>query len=210
MAIVDMYNIVHDMTLLNKPMLNVYQVERANSGETAGAVSDAFQNDILPAIRLFQTNDVVNNELRIFNMGDPLDFGSFTLSASLGFRTGLVSPRFVSAGIRFPSTNRDVRSGFKRFAGAEESDYTDGVIIGATITLLNNIADAMLANWTASADSHTVCNFVIVKRVCKTLEPVTEKCLQYRLPETDGELVFYTPTSRITQSDITSQVSRKL
>lgn len=209
MALDDMFEIVHDCTLFNKPVLNVYHVLRANSGETSGAISDAFQNSILPTIRLYQVDDVVNNELRIFNLGTSTDFGAFTLAAATGLRTGLPSPRFIAPGMRFPSRDRDIRSGFKRYAGGSEADYADGVLDATALGLINDIGDDLLGNWLASSDSHIVCNFVIIRRVCKTFAPDGETCLIYRLPELDSELEFYQPTTRLTNTDISSQVSRK-
>jgi len=204
-----MYNIVHDMTNQSQNVLNVYQVERANAGETAGSISDGFQTSILPILRLFQTVGVVNNELRIFNLGDPLDFGTFTLSAAAGLRAIAQSPSFQAGEIKFPSINRDVRHGFKRFCGVSEDDVTAGVLVAAAITLLDNIGDAMIGNWLSSVDSHIICNFVIVKRICTTVPPPGSPCPSYRLPEIGDTLTFYTPTNRITLTTARSQVSRR-
>lgn len=209
MAIGDMYEVVHDMSLFGRNVLNVFHVERANGGELAGSISDAFQNSILPTLRLYQTTTVVNNELRIFNLGTSTDFGTFTLSAAAGLRAAPSSPSFVAPGMRFPSSDRDIRSGFKRYAGGSESDYADGVLNAAALVLLTDIGDDLTADWLASSDSHIVCNYAIIKRICKTTDPVTGKCLVYRLPETDGELKFYKPSSFINQADVSSQVSRK-
>lgn len=210
MALVDMFQVVHRMTQFGKRINNIYHVERANAGETAGAISDAFQNDILPALRALQNDSVVNDELYITNLGDSTDFGTFTLTGALGLRPGAGSPKFVSGALRFPTIDRDIRNGYKRFGGMQESDYEDGVLNAAAVALIEAVGDAMIANWTASADSHHVCNYVIIKRVCETFDPNDPtKCIEYRLPETDVELKFFTPNQRICQSDVTSQVSRK-
>lgn len=210
MAIVDMYQIVHDMTYLGQTVLSVYHAERANAGETAGSISDGFQNSILPIIRLLQNDAVTNNELRIFNLGSPTDFGAFTLSGSAGVRTGANSASFLAASQRFNTLNRLVRSGQKRYAGLLETDYFDGVLGGSTVTLVDDIGDVLVADWLSSIDSHVICSYAILKRVCETTDPVTGKCLEYRLPETDGELVFYIPQSFLTNPEVSSQVSRKV
>lgn len=209
MALADMYELVHNMTLFDKEVLNVYHVERDNAAEKAADISDAFQNSILPTLRLYQVDAVINNSTLVFNLEDTEDFGTFTLSAATGSRAVSPSPRFVSPGTRFPSSNRAIRSGFKRFPGASEVDYADGVLNATATTLLENIGDDLIGNWLASSDSHVVGNYVIIKRVCKTTDPVTGKCLVYRLPKTDGELEFFKPTSRIVQLNVSSQVSRK-
>ncbi len=210
MALNDIYQITHDMTLFGKTVISTYHVERSSGVEVAGSISDAFQNSILLALRLLQSDEVVNNELRIFNLGETTDFGTFTLGASVGLRLGLDSPRFISGAIRFPTRDRDVRNGFKRLPGMLESDYTDGVISAATLVLMDDIGDVLIADWLSSIDAHVVCNYVVLARVCETFDPVTGKCIEYRLPDSDVELKFFTPNQRISQVDITSQVSRKL
>lgn len=210
MALADTFELVHDMTQRGKNILSVYHLLRANSGEDAAAMSDAFQNSILPVLRLQQSSPVINNEVRVFNLGDPLDFKTTTLGAAPGLRVGADSPTFIGGAVRFPSLNRDIRAGQKRFPGMEETDYTGGSLVAAANTLLENNADAMLANWLASSDSHHVANYIVIKRVCKTEDPVTGRCLVYRLPETDGELVFFQPTARVVNQEISSQVSRKV
>lgn len=207
--IVDIYEIVHRATFLGRPLLNVYHVERDNTAENAATISDAFQNSILPTLRAFQLTDVVNIDTLVFNLGTSTDFGTFTLAAATGNRALVASPRFVGPGIRFPSTDRAIRSGFKRFGGGSEIDYTDGVLTAAALSLMDDTGTVLVADWLATSDSHVVCNYVIIGRVCKTLDPVTGKCLQYRLPETDAELKFYTPQTSVTQTDVTSQTSRK-
>lgn len=209
MALTDMYNVVHDMTLLGRNMLNVYQCERTSPIESAGSISDAFQNSVLPIIRLWQSDEVVNNELRIFNLGTSTDFGTFTLSGALGLRIGTDGPAFISGEVKFPSIDRAVRTGFKRFGGMLESDDSNGVLNGAAVTLLDNIGAAMIASWLATSDAHAVCNFVIIKRVCTTVPPPGDPCPQYRLPLTGDPLVFYQPNQRITVLSTRSQVSRR-
>jgi hypothetical protein len=153
---------------------------------------------------------VFNTDVIVFNLDNPLDFGTFSLGGVFGLRAGARSPSFISAAIRFPSTNRDVRAGQKRFPGMMETDYTTGDIVAGTLSLMDDIGDALIGDWLSSVDAHVVCNYAIIARVCKTVDPVTGKCLQYRLPEIDGELTFYLPTSFVKNSEITTQNSRKV
>jgi len=210
MALDDLYQITHKYEAFGTSMHNVYHAERANPTEFAQEINDAFANSILPIIRLLQTTAFNNVEQVCFNLGDPTDFHTQTLAAA-GLRAiGNDEPSFVSGGVRFPTLNRAVHSGQKRFAGLTETDIGAGVLVAGAITLLANIADALIANWLASADAHHVCNYVIIKRVCETTDPVTGKCLEYRLPELLETPVFYTPTARVVNTLATSQVSRKM
>ncbi len=209
MALTDMYNVVHDMTLFGRNVLNVYQCERTSGVEVAGSISDGFQNSIMPLIKLWQSDAVVNNELRIFNLGTSTDFGTFTLAAATGARAGLDAPSFVSGEVKFPSRDRDVRTGFKRYAGMLEVDDADGILTGAALTLLNNLGDGLILPWLSSIDAHAIANFVVIKRICTTTPPPGDPCPQYRLPQIGDPLTFYQPNQRITITTTRSQVSRR-
>lgn len=208
-AIVDMYQIVHNMTQDGEKFLNVYHAERANGAEQAQSVADSFVNTVWDKIRDQQVDSIINVDVVVFNLGTETDFHTQSLSSAAGMRAVADSPSFIAGGIRFPSLNRDIRSGSKRFAGMAESDYTDGVLVAAANTLLVDIATVMIGDWLASSDSHVVATYAIIKRVCDETDPVTGDCLKYRLPETDGELKFYLPIGSVVNQEITSQVSRK-
>lgn len=209
MALDDTFQIVHNFTEQGVKMVNVYHAVRANSGEDAQAVSDAFTNSIIGDIRAWQSVDVSNNDVVVFNLGDEEDFHTQDLAGLLGLRAGVKSPTFLCGGLRFPSTNRSIRSGHKRFGGSLESDYTDGELVAGAITLLEDLGTTLISNWLATSDSHHVANYIIIQRICDETDPATGKCLKYRLPESDLELKFYQPTTRLVKADITSQVSRK-
>lgn len=210
MALTDLFNIVHDMSLFGQNVLNVYQVERANAGEQSANIADAFQFSILPDVRAAQSASVIHNELRIFNLGTSTDFGTFTLGAAVGLRAGTRLQSFSSGGIKFPSRDRALRSGFKRYCGMLETDDVDNALSAAYIALLDTLGGVIVGNWLASADSHHVCNYIIVKRVCIITPPVGDPCPQYRLPETGDPLVTSTPNQSITQLNTRSQVSRRV
>ncbi len=209
MALIDMFQLTHDMTIFGQNILTVYHVERANSGEVSRDISDAFQVSVVPDIRALQSDAVVNNDLKVFNLGNPTDFGTFTLGAAVGLRTGLDSPSFIAASIRFNTLNRLVRSGQKRYPGLLETDYADGILLTAALTLIDAVGSACVGDWLDPIDSHVVCNYAIIKRVCEETDPVTGKCLEYRLPETDEKLIFYLPATFLSNPNVSSQVSRK-
>lgn len=209
MALDDMFNLVHEMTFQGQTILNVYQAERANPSEDAQAIGNAWENSVFPSILAWQPNGIVNIEQRIFNLGDPLDFGTFSLGSAAGVRAGAQSPSFAAGEIRFPSLNRSVRAGFKRYAGVMEVDDTNGVLVAAAITLLETIGTNLVSNWLASSDSHHVANYVVIKRICTSTPPPGDPCPQYRLPEMGDPLTFYTPTSRVVPTTTRSQVSRR-
>lgn len=209
MALTDVYQLTHNYVAFGEPMANIYHAFRDNSGETAQDINDAFVNSIMPDIELLWTLAFTSVDLVCFNLGDPTDFHTQSGAGLDGARAGANEPTFVAAGVRFPSLNRLIRSGHKRFGGLIETDITDGAIIAGTVTLVENIADALIGDWLASSDSHVVANFIILKRVCEEEDPITEKCLKYRLPEPPDVPLFFQPTSRVVNTLATSQVSRK-
>lgn len=209
MALDDLYQTTHKFAAFGVTMHNVYHSERVNPGETAQDINDAFAFSIRPHIRALQPTFFTNIELVTFSLGDSQDFHTQAI-ADAGLRVVIdASPSFVAAGVRFPTRDRDVHAGQKRFAGLVEADIQTGVIIAATLVLVQDIADALLLPWLASSDSHQVANYVIIKRVCDEVDPVSGDCLQYRLPKDAETPVYYQPNSSVLNSDATSQVSRK-
>lgn len=210
MALEDLFQLTHRFTAYGVTMNNAYHAERANPGETSQEINDAFNFTILPIIRLLQPDSFTNVETICFNLGDDTDFHTQAIG-NAGLRVSVSdSPSFLAAAVRFPSRIRGVHSGQKRFAGLMEADVNFGNLIAGTVTLIENIADALIADWLASADSHIVCNYVIIKRVCDVVVPEGDPCPQYRLPK-DAEIpVFYTPVTRVLNTEVSSQVSRKM
>lgn len=209
MALVDMFQVTHVFNAFGVTMNNAYHVERANPGETAQDVNDSFVNSILPAIRLLQPDTFTNVEVVCFNLGLDTDFHTQAVGND-GLRVSAAdSPSFLAAAVKFPTGIRGVHSGQKRFAGLLEADVSFGTLVAGTQTLVNNIADDVIADWLASSDSHIVANYVIIQRVCDTVPPPGDPCPQYRLPVSDAELEFYTPTTHVLNVNVSSQVSRK-
>lgn len=205
-----MYELKHRMTQFGENILNIYQAERANSGEDAQTVADSYANDILPVIRLLQPDSVANIDLDVKNLDNPTDFHVQSLSSAAGLRSGLELASFNAAEIRFPRLRTDMRNGFKRFVGLLETDVANQDIQAPALALIQDIADAIVADWTSSIDSHVVAHYVIIKRVCTVIVPEGDPCPSYRLPETDGELVFYQPIEGAALTSTRTQVSRRV
>ncbi len=209
MALDDLYQLTHRFTAYGVTMNNAYHAERANPGETAQDINDAFVNSILPDIRLLQPDRFTNVEVTTFNLGDDTDFHTQAIG-NAGIRVSTAdSPSFLAAAVKFPTRIRGVHAGQKRFAGLLEGDILLGALVASAQLLVENIADVLIADWLASADSHIVCNYVIIQRVCEEEEPVTGKCLKYRLPEELEVPVFYAPNAHVLNTEVSSQVSRK-
>lgn len=210
MALIDMYEILHKHHIGTTQLLNVYHCVRANSGEVAGSISDGWQNTLITIIRTFQDTAVVNDSIEVRNLGDPTDFGSFSLTGALGLRIGLETSDFLCGQVKFPRLRSDMKAGFKRYGPINENDMTGNTLLAGTVTLLDNIGTAIVGDWLSSIDSHIIANFVIIKRICDTTPPPGDPCPQYRLPVIDAELVFYQPQQGIGMDTVRSQVSRRI
>ncbi len=208
MALVDIYQVTQLASMNNRPANNVYHVERLDPGFDATNINQAFI-DSLQVSQLALQNPVLSvSELQCFSLGNSVDFENLPQVGKVGTRLGSQAAQFIAFAFRFPTLDRDIRSGRKRFGGASEEISSGNDLAPAFITDMNTHGANMIANWEeASAPGVGVCRFVIVKRIL-VINPVTG-AESYRLPETDGELQFYAPTAFISNVTLRSQNSRK-
>lgn len=208
MAITDIYNITALGSYRTKPSNNVYQVERLDSGVTAADINQAFQDSLLVTQLALQLPNYDMSELQTFNLGTGTDFENLPLTGKVGTRAGSDASSLLAFAYRFPTLNRDIRSGRKRFGAVADEISTGNDIAPAFLTDMNSHGDNIIANWEkAAAPGVAVCRFIIVKRI-KVVDPISGK-ITYRLPEDDIELLFYSPTAFISDDTMRSQNSRK-
>lgn len=208
MALSDMYQLAAIATYRDKPSNNVWHVERLDAGFSSTDVNQAFVDHVMAKQLALQLPNNTISELKTFNLGVPTDFENLPLVGAIGTRGGSFAAQFISFAFRFPTTNRGIRSGRKRFGGAAEEISSGEDIAPAFLTDMDTLGAAVIDPWeTAAAPGIDVCRFVIIKRI-KVTNPTTGK-VSYRLPETDAELSFYAPISFISQDTLRSQNTRK-
>lgn len=208
MALSEFYELRVSGTIQGVEWLNVFHLKRIEPGAGAFNVVQAFEESILPLWLLTVPTTVLFEQVECENLDDPLDFNSQSLTGQVGARIGTLLPRFNSLQIPFPRQRTDMRQGMKRFAGVNEEDQANGLIVAGLETLLVNLGDALIVFWveTVIGVPTDVCEYHIIKRIKYTTPGGT---IAYRLPETDAELVSYAAIAHSASRTITSQVSRK-
>lgn len=202
MALADVYELRHSGTILGVNWSLVYHVLRANAGFNAETIWSAYASSLMLKTQNVCTADVLFTDGVVRSLGDPLDFyeSSHALAGNVG--TSETFSPFVASAIRFPRRRTDMHHGYKRYPGVGEDYVSDGVISGVLLTNLATLGSAVITNWEeTAAPGVAVCAYVIVKRVLAAG--------QYRLPQTDGELVYYAPNAYQVQANVSSQNSRK-
>ncbi len=208
MAIGDIYQITALGNSHGEPANNVYHVERLSSGFVASDINVAFGDTLFVSQLALQLPSMTITELQTFNLGTSTDFENLALTGKIGTRAGSAASQFLAFAFRFPSLDRAIRSGRKRYGAVAEEISTINDLAPAFITSMDTHGANMIADWEkAASPGVSVCRFIIVKRI-KVIDPVTG-AVTYRLPETDAELKFYAPTSAVSVPVMRSQNSRK-
>lgn len=203
MALADVYELRVSGEIHDQPWNCVFHALRASAGYDAQAVADAFGDSVLGNMKDAVPTAVSFLELSVKNLGDPLDFYEVSVAPLAGQRAGESMGPFVSTAVRFTRKRTDMHHGYKRLPGCSESDQASGTLAAGLVTELQAFADDVIASWEDnSAPGTAVCNFIVVKRVLEDGK--------YRLPKTDGELVYYVPDSYSVVTRLTSQNSRKV
>ncbi len=209
MPLSDIYQITALGSYRNSASNNVWHVEKLDAGSVSADINTAFVDSLTVDQLALQAPPFEMEELQTFNLGTPTDFATLGLTGKIGTRAGAAAAELLAFAFRFPTLNRDIRSGRKRFGGVADEISTGGDIAAAFITDMNTFGASIIADWEkASAPGTSVCRYIVVKRI-KVVNPVTG-AISYRLPETDSELLFYAPTSSISDNTMRSQNSRKV
>lgn len=211
MALADVYELRLSGTFDGRNNISVFHAQRTSGAHDADVVGQAFIDTVLSSIAAAQHTAFAYVNLEVKSLGDPLDFALFNVSAFTGSVVGDPLPGFNACAIQFFRTRTDMNHGFKRFSGLTEPDVSASTVQPAQITRMNTIGTNLVSAWDqTSPPLSDVANYVIVKRICDETDPVTGKCLQYRLPISDVELVLYIPTTFASLTKVRSQVSRKV
>lgn len=104
------------------------------------------------------------------------------------------------------TNTRAVRPGKKRISGFVESKQSKGMIVDATFISALNTLRVQLAT-PSEGGSGAVYTPVIIKRVKETDEETGE--VTYRLPATEGELVYGVVQTALVNLQVTTQRSRR-
>lgn len=202
MALEDTYEIRTTGTVLGVPFTIIWHALRTSGTYAAADVVGAWHDTLFTTMLANMSNDVTMIQNEIKSLGNALDFYSYGLGPTNGGDAGDTMPPFVAYDIKFPRLRTDMHHGRKRLPGVPEGSAVNGVLSSTPLSNMQAFADLIVGDWEkVSAPGTAVANFIIIKRV---LDGAV-----YRLPETNGELVYYTPQTAVVNPNLSSQVSRK-
>jgi hypothetical protein len=190
----------------SEPLHNIFTYHKTGSGG-AEELAAAFIDDLLPAIQILQTGDIITESVYAYSLGDLTDLAEVVVGTAGGGGDADMLPIFNALNFTLKPTSRAVRPGSKRFAGIPESAQADGFItLGGYITGIEGLRTAL----DSGLDGGTGETFeiVVVKRVKYEVPDSDPVRFAYRFPETDEELVYSTVRTVLSNLKISHQVSR--
>lgn len=209
MALIDIWNLNLHARFGTQDVLNVFQFHRVAASISAQTLMNGFEDTMMNALVAMQSTSIVYERMEVFNLSDPTLFGSRDMSSWNGTVVGEVLPAFNAFSFVAFRKRRDMRNGYKRFAGVNESSVTNGSVAVPFQPVVQTVADNLAQGLIQATDPGViVARWCIVQRV-KVVDPVTGK-VTYRLPESDAELQEYQVDSVAYKDFITSQVSRRV
>lgn len=190
-------------------VLNTYFYRQQSPEGDAADVIAAFQDSILPELLGIQTNNVRTTRFECFNLFNVTDFSNFAYAPSATDNTGLyvdqALPAHDAVTYRLVRTTREIRNGYKRFAGIPETANTSGNITDATyITALEALRIVLSEDIQASPVVGTY-SLVVVKRI----KYVEDGKTKYRLPITQAEAEYSEPSQVLVSLQVRTQNTRK-
>ncbi len=209
MAFVDLYEVKDVQSFGTVEILNVWHVEKVSPGFTAATILEAYEDTILTPLLPMQNDGLTHTILEARSLSDPLDFSTRVPSPNVGTRVGQSLSNFEAIGLRLNRERTDMDSGQKRFQIGDEGDLNGNLWQAPILALAATLGAAMVSQWeTVAAPGTPVCDYVIIKRICKT-SPSPPCVGGYRLPLSTDPLTLYRPLTFVVDTFVTSQVSRK-
>jgi len=206
MALADIYVLDHAQSFLGEPIHNLYTYERLGTGSAQDLI-DAFQSDMLPAIRTIQASQIKTDYLKAWSLGNLSDMAEEDISSAGLVVDVQMLPVFNAINYSMPSNNREVRGGSKRIAGVPENFQVDGTITDAGyIATLNLLKVAYGAE--ISVDTTNFWRLSIVKRIKYNPDEARPEHFAYRYPEAGDPLVVAQPRAISLKLKVSHQVSR--
>lgn len=216
----DVYSVTITQRYREQTMENVFfymlttQPETGLPADVAVAIRNYTLANLLPAIRNMQVNTLTHTRMVTYNLFDVTSFDEYTYPAPIpGSLNQDGVSTFVAVQARAPRTRRDMRPGYKRFAGASETLITAGAInpavspFPALQTELNETIVTPEVVGTGYDGGDTLVP-VIVKRISYPDPDDPDRTL-YRLPEAATELTFYN-AAWVLLPQTTTQNTRKV
>jgi len=186
-----LYKVTFKQTFNSQECYNTFwYLENLERDDHQEDCAEAFDEDILPEMKLIQSTGVAYKEITVENVTGDLADAVFVPTTAAGVTTGTKQQSFVAAGFKRVRTTKETRNGAMRVTGLTEDDTTGNQYEAAYVTLIDAFAIILGAQ---------------IGIVGALFDPVIVKT---RVSEEDPWVV--NPIAVVTaQSNPTSQVSRK-
>ena len=212
MAINDIYELTVNQRFLDQKCANVFFYKEVNlvipvGVTTSQVIADQFLTQVVPSIRLIQTNDVTIDGIAVRNLFTPND--SFELLTSLVGQGGTNAlPAFNALSAKLSTVEATVKSGAKRFCGVSAAFVQDGVVTDASyMQRMMDLGDKLEEPLNAGLFIQGPAFYpVVVKRVREGFPDA----YTYRLPSNVSESVTSQLARALLSFVVTSQLSRKI
>lgn len=201
MALADVFQVIDFQRFPSgEPMQNVYFYLRLDPLGDASDLLAAWDSDVKSVIKAAQSADLVHYLLRVTSLGDFGDFDEFSTAGDVGDIGQPIRTTWDAVNFTLRPSTREVRPGSKRIGGIPEDDasYTNNVITGS----------AHLIRWQAV---RVELGALVVGSLSQYQPVIVKRVLDggnYRLPETDAELLAVPVSQVLLNTTLTHQISR--
>lgn len=167
-------------------ILNVFFYRMVQAGLGAAELGNQFHLIVYGDMRDCLGTGYNGERIEVANLFDPTDFDVVDTSGENGLLAGTMMPSFVCSSFQCIRKRLDMRHGWKRLGPITEEVCTGDTYTAAYELACDDLRDRM--GYTLQEAAADAFEPVIVKRIKE--EPVPGK-FTYRLPENQGELVYY-------------------
>lgn len=190
-----------------EPMLNHFFFYSESSGAVALDLLEGFRatGGYLDEMNDLQGTFVKNDNIRVINLGSFTDFAEDAATGTGSAEADQLLPPHSAINFTLKLDTREIRPGSKRVSGIGELFQEHGLLSDAGyISAVNGFKNKMLEPivWEDVSFDH-----IVVKRVGLPT-PGTPPYSSYRLPGSDGELVYGNIVAVLANMKVSHQVSR--
>ncbi len=184
------YELVLEQTYGAEKLKNVFHYRHSlGSDDEQNNCADAFNEDVLPALKDLQNTLIAYTEVRVANLTGDLADASHLPSFANGVVAGDVMPSFTAFSYKYVRTSKDTRNGAKRFGGVIEENVTGNNWLPAFFT------DMQLHESTLSGQIDVLGHIFV---------PII-----LRKPDVAGLFTYNDVANVLAQNRVTTQNSRK-
>lgn len=198
MATGDLYQVkLHQTSFVRRqPMLNVFWYEQTSGAGGADKLYEAFETEVRAVLATLQSSEVEHDKVEIINTGDPTDFHTEVYASAGGSVNGADTADFLAFGFRLERATRNLRHGYKRFAGVCEEHIDAGNLASSYATIASNVGTALAADIDDVAQANTFSPRIV--RVTRTNPGVLPAQYSYLTGSIAG-VTFYGFTTQNTR-----------